>query len=387
MVREARQGDPDAARSRLAELAGVTLLDATEEAEQLARELIDSGAVPSNAAVDAAHIAIAVANRVDYLVTWNFRHIANAAMIAGVRAARDAYAALHGHDIAAIFEDVRAAQEASGRVYVRDIERLVQAATPVAGQVTAAVRQMERSLGPVLDRLNEWATAAAPFLEKWTRIAEAAVEATERIRPVVEEVREWIRIVDALDRIGWLPYRAAPFHYVEECGEDLALLDGRFAGYYRTRWIEIRDEMESGLAEYHIDDEASATFREALAAHEAGHYRCVCRLLFPEIERMIGAGHGGSNKMLEGLTGTGDLADFACKERFGYVLFGRLVNHAYERVMTDDELARFERDPVPNRHAAMHGLVSYSTHKHSMNMLILTDYVFRILPPLEESHT
>ena len=58
----------------------MTLLDATEEAEQLARELIVSGAVPSNAAVDAAHIAIAVTNHVHYLVTWNFRHIANAAM-------------------------------------------------------------------------------------------------------------------------------------------------------------------------------------------------------------------------------------------------------------------------------------------------------------------
>ena len=80
VIREARQGDPNAARARLMRLEGVTLLDATQEAEQLARELIDSGAVPSNAAVDAAHIAIAVTNRVDYLVTWNFRHIANAAM-------------------------------------------------------------------------------------------------------------------------------------------------------------------------------------------------------------------------------------------------------------------------------------------------------------------
>ena len=65
----------------------------------------------------------------------------------------------------------------------------------------------------------------------------------------------------------------------------------------------------------------------------------------------------------------------------------RLRTHAYERVITADELARFERDPVPNRHAAMHGRVAYSTRKHSMNMLILTDYVFRILPPLEDSHT
>ena len=80
MIREAGQGDPDAARARLAALEGVTLLDATEDAEQFARALIDSGAVPPTAAADAAHIAIAVTNRVDYLVTWNFRHIANATM-------------------------------------------------------------------------------------------------------------------------------------------------------------------------------------------------------------------------------------------------------------------------------------------------------------------
>ena len=34
---------------------------------------------------------------------------------------------------------------------------------------------------------------------------------------------------------------------------------------------------------------------------------------------------------------------------------------------------------VPNRHASIHGLVSYSTFKHSMNMIIMADYIFQIL--------
>ena len=308
-------------------------------------------------------------------------------VIAAARVLRDASAALQGHDVAAIFEDVRAAQEASGHTYVRDIERLVQAATPVAAQVTAAVRHMEHSLGPVLDRLNEWAAAAAPVLDKWSRLAEAVAEAMERFRPHVEAIIDWHRIVDTLDAVDWLPYRSVPFHYVEECGEDLALWNSRLADHYRTRWTDIRDDMESRLGDYHIDEEARAAFREAFAAHEAGLYRCVCRLLFPEIERMIGAGNVGSKKMLEELTGTGDLADFAFKEPFDYVLFRRLVHHAYAGVKTEDERAGFGRNPVPNRHAAMHGLVAYSARKHSMNMLILTDYVFRILPPLEDSDT
>ena len=237
--------------------------------------------------------------------------------------------------------------------------------SPVVTQISAALRQIECSLGPVLKRLKEWSDAAAPVLKKFLK---------------------WSRTVDVLNEIGWLPYHSAPFHYVEECGDDLALLDSRFSNFYRTQWNEVRDDMKSRLADYHIDDEARETFREALSAHEAEYYRCVCRVLFPEIERMIGAGRVGSKQMLKGLTKTGELSEFAFKERFDYVLFSRLVNHTYEQV-NEDERERFDRDPVPNRHAAMHSLVPYSTHKHSMNMLILTDYVFRILPPIKNSQT
>ena len=80
VVSEARAGDVVAARARLEELESLVLLDATAEAETLTAQLLGSGAVPPTAAEDAAHIAIAVTNGVDYLVTWNFRHIANAAL-------------------------------------------------------------------------------------------------------------------------------------------------------------------------------------------------------------------------------------------------------------------------------------------------------------------
>ena len=232
--------------------------------------------------------------------------------------------------------------------------------------LSESLRQVEYSLGPVLRRLNEWSAAAAPYLQAF---------------------RKWDRAVDALNAVGWLPYRSGsePLRLIEECGDDFVLLDERFSDYYRTRWSEIRDDMKSRLADYHIDDEARETFREALSAHESGYYRCVCRVLFPEIERMIGAG-SGSRRMLKELTETGDLAHFAFRQRFDIILFDRLVSHTYEQVEDKREKReKFARDPVPNRHAAMHGLVSYSTHKHSMNMLILTDYVFEILPPITEA--
>ena len=80
VLTEAGAGDARAAKARIDALEEITLVEATPAAERLAERLIDVEAVPRQAADDAAHIAIAVTNGIDFLVTWNFRHIANAAM-------------------------------------------------------------------------------------------------------------------------------------------------------------------------------------------------------------------------------------------------------------------------------------------------------------------
>ena len=91
VVLEAGAGDVEAASARLAVLEEVRLLEATAEAATLTARLVELGAVPQKAAEDAAHIAIAVTNGADYLVTWNFRHIANAVRRTGIeRACRQA---------------------------------------------------------------------------------------------------------------------------------------------------------------------------------------------------------------------------------------------------------------------------------------------------------
>lgn len=68
------------AQRRFRVLEEVVLLEATEEALQLAEDLINKGPLPQKAAEDALHIAIAVVNGLDYLITWNCKHIANAKM-------------------------------------------------------------------------------------------------------------------------------------------------------------------------------------------------------------------------------------------------------------------------------------------------------------------
>ena len=84
VLRERGAGDPDAAKKRLAVLSDVPLLLITEQAVQIAESLVERGIVPAKAAEDALHIAVATVNGVDYLLTWNCRHIANPEIQRGI---------------------------------------------------------------------------------------------------------------------------------------------------------------------------------------------------------------------------------------------------------------------------------------------------------------
>ncbi len=61
------------------------VLEATVEAEHLTHEIIAAGDIPEKAVGDAAHIAIAAVNDMNYLLTWNCRHLANARLLGGCR--------------------------------------------------------------------------------------------------------------------------------------------------------------------------------------------------------------------------------------------------------------------------------------------------------------
>lgn len=75
---EAAAGNRDAAQLRLAAISALPTVAVSAEVTRLAQALVDAGAVPMRAAQDAVHIAIAAVRQVPFLVTWNFRHIANA---------------------------------------------------------------------------------------------------------------------------------------------------------------------------------------------------------------------------------------------------------------------------------------------------------------------
>jgi hypothetical protein len=77
-VVEASAGDPSAAKERLSALQGIKVLKWSDAADALGTALIAEAALPAKELRDALHIAIAATNGVDYLLTWNCTHLANA---------------------------------------------------------------------------------------------------------------------------------------------------------------------------------------------------------------------------------------------------------------------------------------------------------------------
>jgi hypothetical protein len=86
VLNEIGQGDTEAAERRLKAVEGIPLLATSAEAQKLAEDLVTQGAVPVNNEEDALHIGLAAAAGMDFLLTWNFKHINNAYTKAAITA-------------------------------------------------------------------------------------------------------------------------------------------------------------------------------------------------------------------------------------------------------------------------------------------------------------
>ncbi len=78
VIDEISAGDPSEVRKRLAVADSLDSLAVTEDAEHLTESIITSDILPPKAIRDAAHIAVATVHKVEFLLTWNCKHLANA---------------------------------------------------------------------------------------------------------------------------------------------------------------------------------------------------------------------------------------------------------------------------------------------------------------------
>jgi hypothetical protein len=86
VIDEASAGDPWLAAERLQSLAGIPLLPLDPGIADIADEIMSRAILPERARTDALHIAIVAYHRIQYLLTWNCRHIANARILPRIHA-------------------------------------------------------------------------------------------------------------------------------------------------------------------------------------------------------------------------------------------------------------------------------------------------------------
>ena len=284
----------------------------------------------------------------------------------------------------------------------------------IAQEVGTALSGLREVLAPLVQAMENEQARWYAALEPLKRVAQQIESEWARLHtvlaPFAQEIERGLAAENLLKQ-GWVPNFATPYDLVDECGDDGVTLEKSLLDYYTVNWGAVRTQLESRLASYAIDDEAKATFREALDAHEAGFYRAVSRLLFPEFERLFRAalfdGRAGQipySNFMEKLFSDEEadhlgLGDFLIAGFQDIVLFKYMTESVRKpRISTDDpsgaapeyvpglavrvdktNIALARQSPIPTRHAVVHGLVTYSSKQSSLNTIFIADYVFSIL--------
>ena len=186
----------------------------------------------------------------------------------------------------------------------------------------------------------------------------------------------------------WFAHSTFPRHLLNSNGHETNS-DEIVLTFYRENWSTVRQVIEKELSECHVDREANEAVRQALIAHESGLYRLVPPSLFTAIERAVRVclydDKVGSISVKDRLVNlVSRLPISVLPDRIlAFVGFAQLSHHLYENIHTDDVRERFLDASIPNRHAAIHGLVIYSSEKSSLNAIFVAMYVFRILTVLK----
>jgi hypothetical protein len=238
-------------------------------------------------------------------------------------------------------------------------------------------------------RITAFVTELNGYLEP---LASSLAQVAKEMEPMFQAFILYDGIAKAREATGWLPYRTVPFtQYFRECGGDIAALTTCISSYYEHHASVILQDIALQLPAYDIDNEAKETLSEALSAHEYRLFRCSCRVLLPEIERVIREDWLGiqevktlSQALLEGEINKKSLSDFVLNGPQDLVLFGPFASHLFSWVASRADVAQ---ESIPNRHAAAHGWVSYSSSQSSLNTIICADYIFRLTTSFKATKT
>lgn len=235
-----------------------------------------------------------------------------------------------------------------------------------------------------IQQILENATILASEINKrYEPFAKIMAHIAKEAEPAIRAFLLYDAISKASKETGWLPYRTVPFgRLLHESEQDAAKFQSAVSDFYEKNASNIALDIASRFLELDIDDEAIATLDEALCAYQQGLYRCSVRVLMPEIERVVREEWLGVQdikplrmKQVKQAINERELSEFVLYGPHDFVLFDIFARHMFGWVAN---LSPEELQSTPNRHAAAHGWVSYSTHQSSLNAIICADYIFRL---------
>ena len=244
-----------------------------------------------------------------------------------------------------------------------------------------AILRPAASLNNVLSR--QFAELDRPFrlfAEEQRQQMDAILRQFRWNDPVVTASKKGAR----LTRHGWFPHYTIPEVLLSEDIDDSDFNDLLLA-YYRDNWPKVRQMIEDNVAVYPVDSETKAAFREALAAHENGLYRSVCRNLLSEVERVVRihlfGGRVGRLSVTQQINVSfRSLPVSVLPDRgVGFVGYYYLRDHLYGQIKTEADRNRFSSHQMPNRHAAIHGLIPYPSAQNSLNSIFVAEYVLQLI--------
>lgn len=206
------------------------------------------------------------------------------------------------------------------------------------------------------------------------------------IRPFPVLVHPKARLAKEL---GWVVHHTLPLALLDSANEDD--LDEQIMAHYRENWYEVQKAIELDTDKSLVDLDSKEIMIQALQAHEGGLYRLVARSLLTEIERAIRVQlreklvERGLNIKETILNEVDDLPSSAFHNlTSGIMQYDTVANHLYEHIDDENDRSQFEENPIPNRHAAVHGFVPYSSEKSSLNSIFITDFVFLMITQVKK---
>ena len=251
--------------------------------------------------------------------------------------------------------------------------------------------EQQQRMDEILRPVTSFNNALNRQLAGVDRIRLFTEEQQQRMDEILRQVSRWKdpfitarKKGERLTRHGWFPHYTMPEVLLNGNIDDSDFNDLLLA-YYRGNWPEVRQMIEVNLAVYPVDSETKAAFREALDAHESGLYRSVCRNLLPEVERVVrihlfGGGVGNLSVAKELDVSFGSLPVSVLPDRgVGFVGYCYLQDHLYGQVRTEADRNRFINHQMPNRHAAIHGLIPYPSAQNSLNSIFVAEYVLQLI--------